>query len=96
MAYLSPKDAEKNISLGFMAVVPKITDRPSKEEQAEWNNAEIKSYKLEVINVEAKGVQLRMPTKWNDSEGNRLHWKSQHGKVLQFKSEIRPRARYLW
>lgn len=93
---LISKVAEKNISLGFMAIVPNIPDGPTKEEQAEWNDAKIKSYKIEVINVKAKGAQLRMPPLWNDSDGNRLHWSSQHGKVLQFKNDFRPRARYLW
>ena len=44
----------------------------SEEEQVECINAEIRSYELEVINVKAKDVQLRMPRKWNDSNGNRL------------------------
>ena len=90
------REAETNIALGFMAIVPNLPDEPTKQEQAAWNQARVKSYKLEIINEKVKGCVPRMPPGYNDSNGNRLWWKSQHGGVLQFKSDFRPRTRYLW
>lgn len=69
---------------------PNIPVGPTKQEQAAWNQARVKSYKLEIVNENVKGYVHRMP------HGDRLWWKSQHGRVLQFKSDFRPRARYLW
>ena len=87
---------EVNIELGFMAIVPNIPDEPTKEERAAWSFSKVKSYKLEIINENAKGHVKLMPFGFNDENGERLWWKSQHGRVLQFKSDFRPRARYLW
>lgn len=93
---LISSEVEANIALGFMAIVPNLPDRPTEQEQAAWNQTSVKSYKLEIINETIKGAVPRMPTGYTDSNGDRLSWKSQHGRVLQFKSDFRPRARYLW
>lgn len=80
---------------GSMALVPNIPDVSSREEQDEWDTG-IKSYKLEVVNVRARGARMRMPPRWDDSDGKRLLWPSQHGRVLRFRNQVRPGVGYLW
>ena len=69
---LLPTEVEINIALGFMAVVPNISDKPIKEEQAAWNQTRVKSYKLEIINEHVKGHIRRIPPGFTDSNGERL------------------------
>ncbi|KUJ13680.1 uncharacterized protein LY89DRAFT_736685 [Mollisia scopiformis] len=78
---------------GFLAIVPAISDEPSPEEVEAWEKSEPKEYKIRILNLEHKlaGKEIE-PTLSGDTK----KWRELHGEELTFRTEFRPRARYLY
>jgi len=89
---LISETAEKRIDSGNILIVPDVEDDSSKQQIDAWVRSEPKGYKIRVLNPNAKGMNdfhpggMRTEETWNDLDG----------KQLEFKSNFRPRARYLY
>ena len=83
-------DAEKRIENGWMVLVPDVPDDATTGQLNTWSNAKIKEYKLRVLCPEKadmkKWIDISESSDWNDLDGQRV----------QFRSNHRPRARYLY
>ena len=84
--------AEKRLEDGDLVLVPDVKDAASQEEIDAWSESEPKEYKIRVINPEAKGMDWFHPGYVNPRET----WNDLDGKKVQFSSDHRPRARYLY
>lgn len=84
--------AEKRLEDGDIVIVPDVAENASAEEIDRWSNSDPKEYKVRVTNPTAKGMNMWHP-------GNvhpRKTWNDLDGRKVQFSSEHRPRARYLY
>ena len=85
-------DAENKIGKGNIVLVPNVSNDSSKQVMDEWSRSNPKQYKIRVLNPTAKGMDKYHPcghlTKktWNDLDGNEVHFRSNH----------RPRTRYMY
>ncbi|KAL8837607.1 MAG: hypothetical protein Q9170_002450 [Blastenia crenularia] len=83
-------EAEKRFDKGQFVIVPDIKDARSLAEVTLWNVSQPKSYKIRIIDHQAKGMG-----DLTNGEGS-LRWRELEGKSVEFKSDFRPRARYLY
>ncbi|OAX77751.1 hypothetical protein ACJ72_07946 [Emergomyces africanus] len=83
---------ESKFNSGLFAIVPNLPDIPSPEEIAQWQESEPKDYKLRIVDRDP--VKLNMSTAFVPGSGTT--WKDLDGKKLDFRSDFRPRARYLY
>jgi HNH endonuclease len=89
---LMSQDAEERFDKGLFVIVPDINDSSSQIETNRWNNSNPREYKIRVLNPESAqmtkliGFDPSPRRRWNDLDGQRL----------QFRSDYRPRARYLY
>ena len=83
-------DAEKRIENGWMVLVPNVPADATTAQLDTWSKAKVKEYKLRVLCPEnanmKKYLDMTEARVWNDLDGQRV----------QFKSDHRPRARYLY
>ena len=83
-------DAEKRIENGWMVLVPDVPADATTAQLEAWTKAKIKEYKLRVLCPENANMKKYMDMTesriWNDLDGQRVLFKSDH----------RPRARYLY
>ena len=84
--------AEKRLEDGDIVLVPDVKESASQEEIDAWSGSEPKEYKIRVINPRAKGMDCFHPGYVNPRET----WNDLDGKKVQFLSDHRPRARYLY
>ena len=81
-------DAEDRFSKQF-TIVPNVPDKPSEEDIERWQDAEVKDYKVKVLNHDDETMQMKIgdtDTTWADLDNRKL----------VFKTTFRPRARYLY
>ena len=82
--------AEKRIENGWMVLVPDVPADPTTAQLDIWSKAKVKEYKLRILCPEnanmKKYLDITEARVWNDLDGQRV----------QFKSDHRPRARYLY
>ena len=82
--------AEKRIENGWMVLVPDVPADATTTQLDTWSKAKVKEYKLRVLcpeNAKMKQyIGLTEARIWNDLDGQRV----------QFRSDYRPRARYLY
>ncbi|KAI0843672.1 hypothetical protein F5Y06DRAFT_8842 [Hypoxylon sp. FL0890] len=92
---LLDSDVEKAMDDGAIAIVPNISDDPSTEEVAIWEDSQPKNYKWRIMDPEAGILDetLKAPTK--DSP-KAMTIRDLDGRQLSFKNDMRPRARYLY
>ena len=82
--------AEKRIENGWMVLVPDMPADATTAQLDTWSKAKVKEYKLRVLCPEnanmKKYLDITEARVWNDLDGQRV----------QFRSDHRPRARYLY
>lgn len=81
--------AEKLLEDGVIALVPDV-DNCSKEQIREWREAKVKEYRIKIIDKSSKKLSMK-PISGTDET-----WHDLDGKKVMFRSEFRPRARYLY
>lgn len=81
---------EEKFETGLLAIVPDIQDNPTAEQVVQWQEQEPKEYKLKIIDRDPAKLNRIIP------ELGETTWKDLDGKKLDFRSEFRPRARYLY
>lgn len=86
------------ISAGFLAIVPDVDDPSSREMVDAWHRIEPKPYKTRVLDPDGKGMDVYLPGgKGHFScKGERKRYRDLDNKPLSFRSNHRPRARYLY
>ena len=84
--------AEKRLEDGDIVLVPDVKDAASQEEIDAWSESEPKEYKIRVMNHRAKGMDWAHPGYIHRNQT----WNNLDGKKVQFSSDHRPRARYLY
>ena len=91
-------DAEKRIANGCIVIVPDVPDDATTAVLDEWTKAEIKNYKLRVLRPKDPSMQKALPANSpiNDTEKPRRSWHELDGEKVNFLTDIRPRARYLY
>ena len=83
-------DAEKRIENGWMVLVPDVPADATTAQLDTWSKVKVKEYKLRVLCPENANMKQYIDhisgRVWNDLDGQRV----------QFRSDHRPRARYLY
>ena len=92
------KDAEKRIANGCIVIVPDVPDDATTAVLDEWTRAEIKDYKLRVLRPNDPSMQKVLPANIasKDTGKNRRLWHELDGEKVNFLTDFRPRARYLY
>ena len=75
---------------GAIALVPAIDNESSSEQIEEWNAASVKEYKIRILRPREKGMDELC------AYSSDLTWKELENQPVTFRSEYRPRARYLY
>lgn len=83
-------EIESKFEIGLFAIVPDIPDDPAIEQVIQWQEQEPKEYKLKIIDRDPAKLNKVIP------ELGETTWGDLDGKKLEFRSEFRPRARYLY
>ena len=84
------REAEERFAAGHFVIVPDIPDRPTEQQLETWEASDPKEYKIKVLNPTHRSMKnvriLRRGKTWAALDNERL----------QFKTDFRPRARYLY
>ena len=83
------QEAEERFINGSFTLVPDIRDNAEAEEIERWEKLEIKEYKIRVLNREDPSMQTEIfatDKKWLELDNQRV----------KFRTDFRPRARYLY
>lgn len=92
-AILMTNTAEQHFDNGRFVIVPDIRDNATTDEIASWNQQEPKAYKIRVIATKTNLKELSQEiTLTSDPE---KMWKDLDGQKLVFKTDFRPRSRYV-
>ncbi len=82
--------AETRMDKGLFVIVPLINDESAEEVNA-WHKSGPKRYQLRVLDKNNSLMQEEIP-----GSDPKMEWADLDGQELQFRSEHRPRARYLY
>ncbi|KAL9099680.1 MAG: hypothetical protein Q9163_004854 [Psora crenata] len=83
-------DAENLFYKGYLVIVPRIDDHTSRSDIERWNKSDPKEYKIRVIERNVNGMRKYIPV------GKKEAWTTLDNRPVTFRSDIRPRARYLY
>ena len=91
-------DAEKRIANGCIVLVPDVPNDATAMVYDEWTRAKIKNYKLRVLRPTDKSMKTALPgSRMNEEFGkDRRYWHELDGQQVKFRTDFRPRARYLY
>ncbi|KAI1325193.1 hypothetical protein F5Y16DRAFT_378583 [Xylariaceae sp. FL0255] len=87
---LLPQVIEKAMAEFAIVIVPDLPNDPTTEQVKEWLNSEAPEYKFRVLNPEHPDLQSSLPG------GDKRTGLDLDQTRLQFRSKMRPRARFLW
>ena len=82
--------AEERFDKGMLVLVPDLKDDASPTQVRQWQKLEAKPYKLRVMDFKAPLMNMRIQT---DQPAT---WVSLNNRRVEFRSNHRPRARYLY
>ncbi|KAL8706926.1 MAG: hypothetical protein Q9201_000086 [Fulgogasparrea decipioides] len=90
--------ADEMIGKGWMTIVPDLPTNATHQEVDAWVKADIKEYKIRVLNSNPRDMKMKLPlgAPPHPQTGRQKHWWDLDGERLVFKSDFRPRARYLY
>ncbi|KAL9594473.1 MAG: hypothetical protein Q9219_007022 [cf. Caloplaca sp. 3 TL-2023] len=91
-------EAEKRISNGWIVLVPDLMETASAQELYDWTISEPKEYKIRVLDSNNKLMKMFLPlgAPTHQPSGSRRCWWELDNQPVQFLSDHRPRARYLY
>ncbi|KAK2762018.1 hypothetical protein FQN53_007588 [Emmonsiellopsis sp. PD_33] len=82
---------EDMFDCGFLVIIPDIpNDNPTADDIRRWQTTHPREYKLHILDMNHPTASKPVGTIQNKM------WKDLHGKRLEFRSDARPRARYLY
>ena len=83
-------EVERQLDQGNLVIVPDLPNNPSDDAVRRWHQAARKEYKIRLTDIKSekmgKRVDFRSKETWLDLDGVKL----------SFKTDVRPRARYLY
>ena len=82
-------EAEELIKGGHLVIVPDIPNHPTQQQVVTWEASDPKEYKTRVANPQHPMMKMLI---W----GTNKHWGDLDNQRLQFKTNFRPRVRYLY
>ena len=82
-------DAEELFKGGHLVIVPDIPNHPTPQQVVTWEASDPKEYKTRVVNPKHHMMGMII---W----GTNKHWVDLDNQRLQFRTNFRPRARYLY
>ena len=82
-------DAEDRFEAGHFVVVPDIPNQPTEQQLDTWEASDPKEYKIRVLNPEHPSMTRKVFLRG-------ITWAALDNERLQFKTNFRPRARYLY
>ena len=86
------KKAELRFSEGMFVIVPDLDDNAPIDEAKAWQTMAIKEYKIKVLKPDCREMKNQI-----DANGDPTRtWASRDGQRIKWKSDFRPRARYLY
>ena len=85
--------AEQRLDKGYIVIIPNLAPNVSPAALSLWQNLTPKEYKIVVLQPDAKGMDAYIDS---PTSGSKKVWKDLHGSKLEFRSDHRPRARYLY
>ncbi|KAL8920251.1 MAG: hypothetical protein Q9172_004579 [Xanthocarpia lactea] len=89
--------AEWYLANGWMTIVPDLSANATNGEVDAWTKADIKEYKIRVLDADNPKMKTWLPVGAPPHHtGRERHWWELDGQKLEFKSDFRPRARYLY
>lgn len=81
---------EEVFDKGFLAMVPRLPDNPSRAQVSLWNASDLKEYKICIVDFDYPGAN-------NDIEtGSSQRWKDLCNTNVEFRSAFCPRAHYIF
>ncbi|KAJ1715233.1 hypothetical protein NYO67_2619 [Aspergillus flavus] len=80
---------EKHFDSGVMVIVPNLPERPTDTMLSKWVGQEVREYKLRIIDNTWQHLDRAI-----NEDG--LTWRKLDNRVLQFRGNYRPAARYLY
>ena len=80
---------EKLLDKGSLLIVPAIPDDPTAEEVEAWVKSEPRDFKVRLTNKKDPAMQKNLPF-------SEEKWSVLDGRMLAFRNDYRPRARYLY
>lgn len=83
--------AEKKLEKGHIVIVPRLSDEPTEEEIQEWQKSDVKEYQIRVLEPNAEGMRSDIT-----GRADECTWADLDRKPVVFRSNFRPRARYLY
>ncbi|KAL6716749.1 hypothetical protein ACLMJK_006317 [Lecanora helva] len=81
--------AEKRFSAGYFVIVPAVPDEPSQEDICAWETTHPRQYKIWVLNPSDSSMKQLMGR-------SEKAWRDLDGELVEFKTDFRPRACYLY
>ena len=87
---LITNDIESKLDIGFIAIVPDLDDAATQSDITSWSENEPKNYKLRVLDRSSKFMNEIV-----EPENTRT-WADMDNQKLMFKSDFRPKARYVY
>lgn len=82
-------EAEDRFEAGHFVIVPDIADQPTRQDIDTWEASEPREYKIRVLNSGHIMMQRLIP-------GTSKTWADLDNDRVKFKTDFRPRARYLY
>lgn len=84
------EQAEHRFSKGLFTIVPDLDENPSPAQSEAWQRSDPKEYRIRVLRPDDKDMKALTKVESN------VRWKDLDNKRLQWRSNFRPRARYLY
>ena len=84
------EQAESRFSKGLFTIVPDLDEDPTPAQTEAWQLSDQKEYRIRVLDADHKDMRVLIKP---DSE---LRWADLDNKRLQWRTNFRPRARYLY
>ena len=83
------EEAQERFSSRQFVIIPDIPDNSDQGQIERWEASPIRDYKIRILNPQSKSMSakiLRTNKRWNDLDGTKV----------EFRSDWRPRARYIY
>ena len=84
------KIVEEKFDKGFMAIIPRLPNRPTPARVQAWSISEPKQYKVRILDLKNPDVDMVIRPESDQT------WRDLDGVDVEFLSMFRPRARYLY
>ena len=81
--------ADSRLNKGYFVLVPHVEDQTDLTQLTRWYNSAPRDYKIRILERKAREMQGKI------QQGSDLRWLDLDNKMVQFRSDHRPRARYL-